>query len=144
MSFTTLEQEAVDFYETHASYVSAFGLLNLGDREDRRFFNKGKKLLNAAIESTLRAVRLSEQKWLPEEYDFIAATYVKHGTDRKAGLSEFRAAGFTRHTDDAVTFILYSAACLDKQSGLKGFKDYANGLLNALKALDTDRFAGNR
>jgi len=28
MSFTTLEQEAVDFYETHASYVSAFGLLN--------------------------------------------------------------------------------------------------------------------
>ena len=105
MSFTTLEQEAVDFYETHASYVSAFGLLNLGDREDRRFFNKGKNLLNSAIESTLRAVRLSEQKWLPEEYDFIASTYVKHGTDRKAGLSEFRAAGFTRHTDDAVTFM---------------------------------------
>tara|TARA_R100001082_G_C4286268_1_gene126133 strand:- start:33 stop:464 length:432 start_codon:yes stop_codon:yes gene_type:complete len=139
LTFSDLENDAIDFYQSNANYVKAFGLFQF-DREDRLFFNKGKRL--SQLEE--KSVRASERTWLAEEYDALAAAYVRHAGDRPAILKQFRLFS-ERHTDNAIDIAAQACRALDTQvKHVKGLTDYANGLLSALQALDQNRFEGVR
>ena len=138
MIITTIEQSAIDFYTEHANYVSGFGLINL-EREERRLYNKGKKL----IEKLQQFKKDSEKhvKWTAEEYDTLAAAYVKHCGDRKAILREFRLYS-ERHSDNAIDIAAQSCLQLDNTiKSASGLKDIANGLKLALKSINQKRFS---
>jgi len=142
-AFTSDQQDAIEFYEENAAYVKAFGLANLGDREDRVLFKRGRQILTSAIEATVKAVKASERTWLPEEYDALAAAYVLHAGDRPAILREFRLFS-DRHTDNAIDIAAQSCNFLDQSvKNATGLKDYAKGLLGALQAIDFNRFKGH-
>ena len=144
-TLTARQQAQYTFYTQWAPKVAAFGVYNLPEGT-LTHYRAGKKIAAQIVEFEAAAARAESRKcrWTAEEYDAMAAAYVKHGRDRKACLAEFRLPS-TRHTDDAVTFAAYSAAALDTQDpSTEGFKDYAKGLLNALNALCPGRFKGNR
>ena len=144
MTLTAADAAALSFYEEWQSYVAGFGLFNL-EREERRLFNQGKRIAQQITDLAKSAVHSGGTRWTAEEYDTMAAAYLLHGRDRAACLRYFRAQGHTRHTDDAITFAAYSCAALDTRvPEVAGFKDYANGLLDALKSLDQSRFKGCR
>ena len=137
MKLTTIEQDAVEFYQDHLNYVSGFGLINL-EREERRLYNKGKKL----IEKLQQFKKDSEKhvKWTAEEYDTLASAYVKHCGDRPAILREFRLYS-ERHSDNAVD--IAAQACLQMDNTIKtvsGLKDHASGLKLALQSINKERF----
>ena len=139
-TLTQDQQTALDFYSEMVDQVKYFGLTILADREERLLFRQGKKL----IETALNTKKVYETTWLPEEYDAVAAGYVRHGKNGyKKVIEEFRSIS-DRHSDNAIKLATYSCAHLDKTSGVYGMKDYAEGLLQALKSIDTDRFEGNR
>ena len=142
MTVTQDQQIALDFFAVWEDQVKYFGLTILPEREDRLLFRKGKKLMEAALSTKSKSSK-GQVKWTAEEYDTIANAYHLFGNDRNACLNYFRKY-HDRHTDDAVTFAAYSAANLDTENGLSGFKDYADGLLNALNAITPNRFKGNR
>jgi len=140
------DRNAIDFYEENLNFVKGFGLTNL-EREERRMFKKGKTLVEqvaAAARAALNPRNAEATRWTGEEYDVLAAAYVKHGRDRVSIIADFRLYS-ERHSDNAVTLAAYSCAALDKRcKEITGLKDYANGLLCALQALESDRFIGNR
>ena len=141
---STADLEAIEFYQEQKWNVEAFGLLHLGDREDRMFFKRGRQVLESAMETTIRAVRASERTWLAEEYDALAAAYVRNAGNRPAILKEFRLFS-DRHTDNAIDIAAQACRALDNQvKDAKGLKDYANGLLLALQSIDANRFEGIR
>ena len=138
MKLTTIEQDAVEFYQENLNYVQGFGLSNL-ERDDRMMYNKGRKIL----EKYEQFKKDSEKhvKWTAEEYDTLAAAYVKHCGDRKAILREFRLYS-ERHSDNAID--IASQACLQLDNTIKsvsGLKDIANGLKLALKSINQKRFS---
>jgi hypothetical protein len=144
MTLTASDSAALSFYEEQASYVAGFGLFNL-EREERRLFNQGKRIAQQVADLAKSVVSAAGTRWTAEEYDAMAEAYLLHGRDRAACLRHFRAQGHVRHTDDAITFAAYSCAALDTRvPEVAGFKDYANGLLGALQALDSQRFKGCR
>tara|TARA_R100000742_G_C4247682_1_gene66381 strand:+ start:424 stop:876 length:453 start_codon:yes stop_codon:yes gene_type:complete len=143
-NISTADIEAVEFYQSQKWNVEAFGLLHLADREERRFYKRGRTILETAIETTVRAVRASERTWLAEEYDALAAAYVRHAGNRPAILKEFRLFS-ERHTDNAIDIAAQACRALDNQvKDAKGLKDYANGLLMALQSIDNERFTAIR
>ena len=138
MKLTTIEQDAVEFYQENLNYVQGFGLSNL-ERDDRMMYNKGRKIL----EKYEQFKKDSEKhvKWTAEEYDTLAAAYVKHCGDRKAILREFRLYS-ERHSDNAID--IAAQACLQLDNTIKsvsGLKDIANGLKLALKSINQKRFS---
>ena len=138
MIISTIEQSAIDFYTENVNYVSGFGLINL-EREDRRLYNKGKNLI-AKIKQFKKDSE-KNVKWTAEEYDTLAAAYVKHCGDRKAILREFRLYS-ERHSDNAID--IAAQACLQLDNTIKsvsGLKDLANGLKLALKSINNKRFS---
>jgi hypothetical protein len=142
MTLTASDSAALSFYEEWMSYVSGFGLFNL-EREERRLFNQGKRIAQQVAALAKSVASAGGTRWTGEEYDSMAEAYILHGRDRGACLRYFRAQGHVRHTDDAITFAAYSCAALDvRMPEVSGFKDYANGLLGALQALDSQRFRG--
>ena len=144
MTLTASDSAALFFYEEWASYVAGFGLFNL-ERDERRLFNQGKRIAQQVIDLAKTVATAAGTRWTAEEYDAMAEAYLLHGRDRAACLRYFRAQGNVRHTDDAITFAAYSCAALDVRiPEVSGFKDYANGLLGALQALDSQRFKGCR
>ena len=137
MKLTTIEQDAVEFYQENLNYVQGFGLSNL-EREDRMMYNKGRKIL----EKYEQFKKDSEKhvKWTPEEYDTLASAYVKHCGDRPAILREFRLYS-ERHSDNAVD--IAAQACLQMDNTIKtvsGLKDHASGLKLALQSINKERF----
>ena len=137
MKLTTIEQDAVEFYQDHLKYVQGFGLSNL-EREDRMMYNKGRKIL----EKYEQFKKDSEKhvKWTPEAYDTLASAYVKHCGDRPAILREFRLYS-ERHSDNAVD--IAAQACLQMDNTIKtvsGLKDHASGLKLALQSINKERF----
>lgn len=68
----TINQEAVEFYSDNRERVEAFGILNvLDDREDRLFYNKGKKAFAELLKyKNNQRIVLTEEEILPvfEEY----------------------------------------------------------------------------
>ena len=143
-NISTADLDAVEFYQSQKRNVEAFGLLHLADREERRFYKRGRTILETAIETTVRAVRASERTWLAEEYDALAAAYVRHAGNRPAILKEFRLFS-ERHTDNAIDIAAQACRALDNQvKDAKGLKDYANGLLMALQSIDNNRFTAIR
>ena len=138
MIISTIEQSAIDFYTENVNYVSGFGLINL-EREDRRLYNKGKNLITKIKQFKKDSEK--NVKWTVEEYDTLAAAYVKHCGDRKAILREFRLYS-ERHSDNAID--IASQACLQLDNTIKsvsGLKDIANGLKLALKSINNKRFS---
>jgi|TARA_B100000287_G_C20020653_1_gene538422 hypothetical protein len=141
MQLSITEENAIEFYNENLSYVEGFGLFNL-EREDRRLFNLGKKLAEKVIQFNKNASR--HVSWTPEEYDAMAAAYVKHSGDRPAILKEFRLFS-ERHTDSAIDIAAQSCRQLDLTiQNVSGLTDYANGLLSALQSIDKNRFSGTR
>ena len=138
MIITTTEQSAIDFYTEHVNYVTGFGLIHL-EREERRLYNKGKNLI-----AQLQQFKKDSEKhvrWTAEEYDTLAAAYVKHCGDRPAILSEFRLYS-ERHSDHAISMAMQSCHHLDNTvKNTRCLKDHANGLKNALKSIDHSRFS---
>ena len=137
MKLTTIEQDAVEFYQENLNYVQGFGLSNL-EREDRMMYNKGRKIL----EKYEQFKNDSEKhvKWTAEEYDTLASAYVKHCGDRPAILREFRLYS-ERHSDNAVD--IAAQACLQMDNTIKtvsGLKDHASGLKLALQSINKERF----
>ncbi len=137
MKLTTIEQDAVEFYQENLNYVQGFGLSNL-EREDRMMYNKGRKIL----EKYEQFKKDSEKhvKWTAEEYDTLASAYVKHCGDRPAILREFRLYS-ERHSDNAVD--IAAQACLQMDNTIKtvsGLKDHASGLKLALQSINKERF----
>ena len=144
MTLTASDSAALSFYEELTSYVAGFGLSNL-EQDDRRMFNQGKRIAQQIVDSTKTFTTAGNTRWTAEEYDAMAEAYLLHGRDRVACLRYFRDQGHLRHTDDAITFAAYSCAALDvRMPEVFGFKDYANGLLSSLKALDSQRFRACR
>jgi hypothetical protein len=144
MTLTASDSASLSFYEKLASYVAGFGLSNL-ERDDRRMFNQGKRIAQHIVDLKKTVTISGNTRWTAEEYDAMAEAYLLHGRDRVACLRYFRDQGHIRHTDDAITFAAYSCAALDvRMPEVSGFKDYANGLLNSLKALDSQRFIACR
>jgi hypothetical protein len=140
MTLTSADSAALSFYEESASYVAGFGLFNL-EQDERRMFNQGKRIAQQIVDLAKTVTTSGNTRWTAEEYDTMAEAYLLHGRDRVACLRYFRAQGHIRHTDDAITFAAYSCAALDiRMPEVSGFKDYANGLLSSLKALDSQRF----
>jgi hypothetical protein len=140
MTLTSADSAALSFYEESVSYVAGFGLFNL-EQDERRMFNQGKRIAQQIVDLAKTATTSGNTRWTAEEYDTMAEAYLLHGRDRVACLRYFRAQGHIRHTDDAITFAAYSCAALDiRMPEVSGFKDYANGLLSSLKALDSQRF----
>ena len=138
MIITTIEQSAIDFYTEHANYVSGFGLINL-EREERRLYNKG-KIIIAKLQQFKKDSE-KNVKWTAEEYDTLAAAYVKHCGDRKAILREFRLYS-ERHSDNAIDIAAQSCLQLDNTiKSASGLKDIANGLKLALKSINQKRFS---
>ena len=138
MIITTNEQSAIDFYTEHVNYVAGFGLINL-EREERRLYNKGKNLI-AKLQQFKKDTE-KHVKWTAEEYDTLAAAYVKHCGDRPAILREFRLYS-ERHSDNAID--IAAQACLQLDNTIKsvsGLKDIANGLKLALKSINQNRFS---
>ena len=95
---------AIEFYEEHRAAVEAYGLLSIfgEDRDDRRQFNKGKKLIAAAID----AARKTTAKRIPytdQEVQFLFATYLKKDAHMRDTLEAFFAAfPDTEHTRSSV------------------------------------------
>ena len=146
LNYTPAQQtQLIDFYQQWLPKVNAFGYANLPDGY-QVYYRHGKKLAQA-LKMKLEAEDKAKSRsirWTAEEYDSMAQAYIKNGRDRKACLAEFRQSS-QRHTDDAVTFAAYSAAALDtKDPSTAGFKDYAKGLLDALNAIEPNRFKGTR
>ena len=138
MKLTTIEQDAVEFYQDHLNYVQGFGLSNL-ERDDRMMYNKGKKIVAKIIQFKKDSEK--HVKWTAEEYDTLAGAYVKHCGDRPAILREFRLYS-ERHSDNAID--IASQACLQLDNTIKsvsGLKDIANGLKLALKSINNKRFS---
>jgi hypothetical protein len=54
---TTTDQTAIEFYQENLAYVTGFGLSNL-EREDRRLYNKGKKLIEEALNAKSKGPRV--------------------------------------------------------------------------------------
>ena len=140
------DRDAISFYEENLNFVNGFGLTNL-EQGERRMFKKGRTLVEkvaAAARAALNPRNADATRWTAEEYDVLAAAYVKHGRDRVSIIADFRLYS-DRHSDNAVTLAAYSCAALDKRcKEITGLKDYANGLLTALQALESDRFFGTR
>ena len=138
-SMSQSDLQAVEFYNEMQYHVSHVGLLNL-DREDRILFRKGKKLIEGAIK--VAKSKKNHEKWLPEEYDCLAQSYMIHGPNEQECLREFRLVS-DRHTDYAVRLAVNSCKYLDQSiKYAKGLHDYSTGLLLALQAHDADRFKG--
>ena len=138
MIISTIEQSAIDFYTENVNYVSGFGLINL-EREDRRLYNKGKNLI--AKLQQFKKDSEKNVKWTAEEYDTLAAAYVKHCGDRPAILREFRLYS-ERHSDNAIDIAAQSSLQLDNTiKSVSGLKDIANGLKLALKSINNKRFS---
>jgi len=138
MFISTIEQSAIDFYTENVNYVSGFGLINL-EREERRLYNKGKNLITKLQQFKKDSEK--NVKWTAEEYDTLAAAYVKHCGDRKSILREFRLYS-ERHSDNAID--IAAQACLQLDNTIKsvsGLKDIANGLRLALKSINNKRFS---
>lgn len=137
--------QLINFYQQWLPHVENFGYENLPHgthefyRHGKKFFKEQQIAEAAAAKANSRATR-----WLAEEYDAMAAAYFKHGRNQKACLAEFRKFS-ERHTDKSVMLAVYSCAALDtKVKEIVGLKDYANGLLNALNAIESGRFKGTR
>ena len=135
--------QLVEFYNTYRKQVETFGIINvLDDRDDRRNYRKGQKI----IESTITAVKSQRKNidWTPEEYGYIAESYFKYGRNQAQCLKYFRQFS-QRHTDKSVKIALYSCPALDtKVNEISGLKDFANGLLDALNAIEPGRFVATR
>ena len=146
LNLSASDSAAVAFYEEMRNYVDGFGLINL-DREDRLQFKKGRKVLESVeqqVKSAMNPRCAAATKWTAEEYDALAAAYIRNGADERECLSEFRLVS-DRHSDYAVRLAVNSCKFLDSSvKDAKGLHDYANGLLSALQSLGGDRFQGCR
>tara|TARA_B100000073_G_C23517441_1_gene486425 strand:+ start:128 stop:580 length:453 start_codon:yes stop_codon:yes gene_type:complete len=91
----------------------------------------------------LPARKCGKLNWTHAEYMTQAQGYILYGNDRAACFNHFRKF-HTTHNQNAINFATYSCAALDTQNGLDGFKDYAQGLLDALNAIEPGRFQGNK
>ena len=142
---TCTDSAALAFYQENAEYVMSYGTSGM-DRDERRTFNKGKAVAAAlAAEAYAKANprRGGSVSWTDEEYDWLAAAYMKH-SDRPSILAEFRIYS-DRHTDSAVDMM--AQICLQSDITVKsatGLNHPALGLLNALNAIEPGRFKGNR
>ena len=66
LTFTTQDQEAIDFFSEMSNQVQYFGLTVLADREERLLFKKGRKLVEAALNYNPSVrVPLTEEEILP-------------------------------------------------------------------------------
>ena len=146
IALTAADQMALEFYEANLNYVNGFGLSNL-DRPERLLFKKGKKVvdrMDSEVRAAINPRSKDATKWYDEEYDCLAAAYIKNGADERACLADFRTYS-SRHSDYAVRLAVNSCKFLDTRvNDAKGLSDYANGLLEALKAHDSARFVGRR
>ena len=146
LNLSASDSAAVAFYEEMRNYVEGFGLANL-DREDRLQFKKGRKVLESLEQQVKAAMNprcAAATKWTAEEYDALAAAYIRNGADERECLREFRATS-DRHSDYAVRLAVNSCKFLDTSvKDAKGLHDYANGLLFSLQSLGGDRFQGRR
>lgn len=143
MTLTIEQQSSIEFYQQNENAVQYFGLTHLADREERLLYRQGKKLIESAL--TIKGANSKANvKWSAEEYDTLAQAYVTHGADEWECLKDFRKYS-ERHTDNAVRLAVNSCKYLDQSLNYaKGLSDYSNGLLDALKALDSKRFKGRR
>ena len=145
LNYTPAQQtQLIEFYQQWLPRVNAFGYDNLPDGY-HTYYRHGKQLAKASA-----AAKVAESKstyatrWTAEEYDAMAQAYFNNGRNQKACLAEFRLSS-QRHTDKSVMLAVYSCAALDtKVKEIVGLKDYAQGLLDALNAIEPKRFKGTR
>ena len=142
---------AIEFYEEHRAAVEAYGLLSVfgEDRDDRRQFNKGKKLIAAGIAAaqSIRAPRRGSAgtAWTQPELDFITDLYLKHVRPeqehdaRATILREFRTR-FATHTDDAVELTVRRIIRLDTAYPSDGMLGAHVGYFNLLDQKCPGRF----
>ena len=145
LNYTPAQQtQLIEFYQQWLPRVNAFGYDNLPDGY-HTYYRHGKQLAKEQA-----AAKVAESKstyatrWTAEEYDAMAQAYFNNGRNQKACLAEFRLSS-QRHTDKSVMLAVYSCAALDtKVKEIVGLKDYAQGLLDALNAIEPKRFKGTR
>ena len=146
LNYTPAQQaQLIKFYEQWLPKVNAFGYDNLPDGY-HTYYRHGKKLAkeSAAAKAAEAKAKSRATRWTAEEYDAMAQAYFNNGRNQKACLAEFRLTS-QRHTDKSVMLAVYSCAALDtKVKEIVGLKDYANGLLDALNAIEDGRFKGTR
>ncbi len=144
MTATYTDAQLINFYHAQRAHVEAFGISNL-QVGSPRLYKQGRKLVEAqAAAKVAEAKSTYATRWTAEEYDAMARAYFNNGRNQKACLAEFRLSS-QRHTDKSVMLAVYSCAALDsKVNEITGLKDYAQGLLDALNAIEPKRFKGTR
>jgi hypothetical protein len=146
LNYTPAQQtQLIEFYQQWLPRVNAFGYDNLPDGY-HTYYRHGKKLAKeqaAAKVAEAKAAARSIQ-WTAEEYDAVALGYMTYGKNGyKQAIKDFRLVS-QRHSDNAIKLATYSCAHLDTKSDVEGMADYAQGLLDALNAIEEGRFKGTR
>lgn len=112
MNNLTIDRQAVDFYNEFAQQVETFGILNvLDEREDRIFFNKGKKALQAIIDLK----KSKRVRYTREEVEVLVDLYLK-GTDRRDYVKTFNKIMTHEHSDSSIDQIFTQLRTADNQN----------------------------
>ncbi len=144
MTATYTDAQLINFYHAQRAHVEAFGISNL-QVGSPRLYKQGRKLVEAqAAAKVAEAKSTYATRWTAEEYDAMAQAYINNAGDRPAILREFRAYS-ERHTDSAIDIAAQACKALDTtEPSVVGMTDYAQGLLDALNAIEPKRFKGTR
>ena len=146
LNYTPAQQsQLIEFYQQWLPRVNAFGYDNLPDGY-HTYYRHGKQLAKeqAAAKVAEAKAKSRATRWTAEEYDAMAQAYINNAGDRPAILREFRAFS-ERHTDSAIDIAAQACKALDTtEPSVVGMTDYAQGLLDALNAIEPKRFKGTR
>ncbi len=146
LNYTPAQQtQLIEFYQQWLPRVNAFGYDNLPDGY-HTYYRHGKQLAKASAAAKVVEAKAKSRatRWTGEEYDVMAQAYINNAGDRPAILREFRSFS-ERHTDSAIDMM--AQICLQADTTVKsadGLNHPAQGLLDALNAIEEGRFKGTR
>ena len=145
MTATYTDAQLITFYHAQRARVEAFGISNL-QVGSPRLYKQGRKLVESQAAAKVAEAKAKSRatRWTAEEYDVMAQAYINNAGDRPAILREFRAYS-ERHTDSAIDMM--AQICLQADTTIKsadGLNHPAQGLLDALNAIEPKRFKGTR
>ena len=137
--------QLIAFFEQWQPKVQYFGI-DIIPPGFFKFYKQGRELVKAEAAAKVAEAKAATRsiQWTAEEYDAVALGYMTYGKNGyKQAIEDFRLVS-QRHSDNAVKLATYSCAHLDTKSDVEGMADYAQGLLDALNAIEEGRFKGTR
>ena len=137
-NLTSQQQTALDFFSLYEDQVKYFGLTIFAEREERRLYNQGKKILNEVLALKSKGSRID---YTQTEVEFLCSTYVNTGSDMKETQRLFFVSyPSTTHSASSVWMKISRIRTLDSLFDNDTEWQVDQQVFNILQTIDSNRF----